>query len=197
MIEFYKPKPNVKGSACRFYLNEQDNSFFSSIIKQKSWDAAKKRSSFHTEDVSKKVNVKFSRKEICNIIHALKTNSEFSGYHGSNQIVKFKFGPYERDGKQLGFSFGVNKESKEDSTIKEFFAIGFDFPEMEMLKIFLEYIVRLSFENERKARIKAAAKKKKEAESLEGKTAVAATAAEPKKENEEKPPSKNDDSDIW
>ena len=179
MIEFYKPKPNVKGSACRFYLNEQDNSFFSSIIKQKSWDAQKRRASFHTEDVSKKVNVKFSRKEICNILHALKTNSEFSGYHGSNQIVKFKFGPYMRDDKQLGFSFMVHKESKEDSTDKASFAIGFDFPESVELTLFLESMVARSFDNERKAR----AKQKKMYEK-EGYAPKAAPANQPSQEAE-------------
>ena len=131
MIQFYKPKPTVTGSACSFYLNDEENSFFASIIKQKSWDKQKRRASFEKDDPMKKVIVKFNCKEICGFIDAIERNAELSGYHGSNQIVKFKFGPYMRDGKQLGFSFIVNKESKEDSTNKASFAIGFDSPDYD------------------------------------------------------------------
>lgn len=161
MIQFYKPKPTVTGSACSFYLNDEENSFFASIIKQKSWDKQKRRASFEKDDPMKKVIVKFNRKEICGFIDTINRNAELSGYHGSNQIVKFKFGPYMRDGKQLGFSFIVNKESKEDSTKKASFAIGFDFPESVELKTFLEHMVRRSFDNERKLRAKSKAKAKK------------------------------------
>jgi len=161
MIQFYKPKPTVTGSACSFYLNDEENSFFASIIKQKSWDKQKRRASFEKDDPMKKVIVKFNCKEICGFIDAIERNAELSGYHGSNQIVKFKFGPYMRDGKQLGFSFIVNKESKEDSTNKASFAIGFDFPESVQLKIFLEHMVRRSFDNDRKLRAKSKAKAKK------------------------------------
>ena len=66
-----------------------------------------------------------------------------------------------RDDKQLGFSFIVHKESKEDSTIKASFAIGFDFPESVELKTFLEHMVRRSFDNERKLRAKSKAKVQK------------------------------------
>jgi hypothetical protein len=94
-------------------------------------------------------------------------NVEYSGYHGSNQIVRFRFGPYAKkvkqgdewkEGPQVGFSFTVNKESKEDSTNKKNFAMGFDYPEAKELKIFLEYLVRRSFDLDRKLR----AKRKKE-----------------------------------
>jgi hypothetical protein len=60
-----------------------------------------------------------------------------------------------RDDKQLGFSFMVHKESKEDSTDKASFAIGFDFPESVELTLFLSSMVARSFDNERKARAKA------------------------------------------
>ena len=66
-----------------------------------------------------------------------------------------------RDGDQLGFSFIVNKQSKEDSTKKASFAIGFDFPESVELKTFLEHMVRRSFDNDRKLRAKNKAKAKK------------------------------------
>ena len=179
MIQFYKPKPAVTGSACSFYLNDSENSFFASIIKQKSWDKERRRASFEKDDPKKKVIVKFSRKEICGIIDAIKRNVELSGYHGSNQIVKFRFGPYMRDDKQLGFSFMVHKESKEDSTDKASFAIGFDFPESVELTLFLTQMVARSFDNERKSR----AKQKKMYE-REGYAPKPAPASQPKNEAE-------------
>lgn len=185
MIEFYKPKPTVKGSACRFYLNEVENSFFASIIRQKSWDAKARKASFHANDPENKVILKFSQKEICSFIDAIKRNTDFKGYHGSNQIVKFKFGPYvNKEGNQLGFSLGVTKEKPDDSTSGEFFAIGFDFPESVQLVLFFEYILLRSFEITRKKRIKDAKQRVKEAE-------------EKAPEPEPKPDVKDDDSDIW
>ena len=129
MINFYKANPRVTGTACSFYLNPRDNVFFSTMIKQDSWNDKKRIGSFskNKDNPSKKVNVKFSPMEIAGIIDAFESNREFSGYHGSNQIVKFKFCPYLKDGKQIGFSYSVNKESKEDSTDKTNFIIGFNF----------------------------------------------------------------------
>ena len=213
MIDFYKPNSYVKGSACRFYLNEQENSFFASIIRQKSWDAKARKASFHANDPQNKVIIKFSRVEICSIIDAIKRNVEFHGYHGSNQVVRFRFEPYydkveekevhlgdvvvcnekatlagqltKTEKFQKGFSFSVNKEMPDDSTSKEFFVIGFTFPECVELVIFLESIVLRSFEIKRRERIKIAKEKAKEEKEAEKK------APEP----ESKP--KDDDSEIW
>ena len=114
MINFYKANPRVTGTACSFYLNPRDNVFFSTMIKQDSWDSNRRIGSFakNKDNPSKKVNIKFSPTEIAGIIDALESNREFGGYHGSNQVVKFKFCPYLKDGKQIGFSYSVNKESK-------------------------------------------------------------------------------------
>ena len=167
MKQWYHPTPKCTGSACSFYLNDSENSFFSSIIKQKTWDADRRRATFHKDNADERVIVKFSCKEICALIDCMDRNVEYSGYHGSNQIVRFRFGPYAKkvkqgdewtEGPQVGFSFTVNKESKEDSTNKKNFAMGFDYPEAKELKIFLEYLVRRSFDLDRKLR----AKRKKE-----------------------------------
>jgi|TARA_Y100000593_G_C4319358_1_gene342875 hypothetical protein len=158
MKQWYHAKPKGNGSACSFYLNDEENSFFASILRQKSWDASRRVGSFHKDDPNEKVIVKFSCKEICAIINSLENKTEFSGYHGSNQIVRFTFGPYYSKGedrKQLGYSFIVNKESKEDSTNKQTFLMGFDFDEGMELLLFLKYLVNRSFDNERKLRAKA------------------------------------------
>lgn len=147
MINFYKANPRVTGTACSFYLNPRDNVFFSTMIKQDSWNEKKRIGSFskNKDNPSKKVNIKFSPMEIAGIIDAFESNREFSGYHGSNQIVRFKFCPYMRDGKQIGFSYSVNKESKEDSTDKANFIIGFNFPEGRLLREQLSHLLRNHF----------------------------------------------------
>jgi len=149
MIHFYKPTAKVTGTACSFYLNKRDNAFFSTLIKQDSWNSERKIGSFkkNKDNPNKRVNIKFSPLEIASFIDAIKRNQKFTGYHGSNQIVRFTFGPYVRKGEQeqKGFSFSVTKESKEDSTEKSSYLIGFNFGESELLVQHLSYLLAESF----------------------------------------------------
>ena len=92
------------------------------------------------------VIVKFSATEMAGIIDSIETNREFSTYHSSqNQITKIKFCPYMRDDDQIGFSYTINKENKEDSTDKSGFVIGFKFPEGRLLKQYLINALNKSF----------------------------------------------------
>jgi len=147
MIHFYKPNAKVTGTACSFYLNKRDNAFFSTLIKQDGWNSDRRIGSFkkNKDNPLKKVNIKFSALEISSIIDAIRSNRKFTGYHGSNQIVRFTFSPYERDGSQVGFSFSATKESKEDSTSRSTFLIGFNFGEGELLVQHLSYLLQDSF----------------------------------------------------
>ena len=158
MISFYKPTPRVTGTAMSFYLNKRDNSFFSNLIKQDSWDDSRKIGSFQKNKKveGKNVNIKFSQTEIAAIIDAVDRNTEITGYHGSNQVVRFSFGPYFPKSKtssgewvesdeQKGFSFRVTRESKEDSTNKQSYAIGLTFPESKLLREHLVYLLGESF----------------------------------------------------
>ena len=149
MIHFYKPTPRVTGTACSFYLNKKDNSFFSTLIKQDGWDSGKKTGTFkkNKDNPNKRVNIKFSALEIASFIDAIKRNQKLTGYHGSNQIVRFTFGPYVRkdEQEQKGFSFSVTKESKEDSTEKSSYLIGFNFGEAELLQQHLSHLLLDSF----------------------------------------------------
>jgi hypothetical protein len=147
MIHFYKPNAKVTGTACSFYLNKKDNAFFTTLIKQDGWNSNKKIGSFkkNKDNPSKRVNVKFSALEIASLIDAIKSNRKFTGYHGSNQIARFTFSPYERDGSQIGFSFNVTKENKEDSTQRASFLIGFTFAEAELLLQHLSHLLTESF----------------------------------------------------
>jgi hypothetical protein len=158
MISFYKPTPKVTGTAMSFYLNKRDNSFFSNLIKQDSWDSSRKIGSFQKNKKveGKNVNIKFSQTEIASIIDSVDRNTEISGYHGSNQVVRFSFGPYTPKTKteegewiegteQKGFSFRVTRESKEDSTNKQSYVIGLTFAEGKLLREHLVYLLNESF----------------------------------------------------
>lgn len=119
----------------------------SSLIKQDSWDAKLKRGSFskNKDNPNKKVIIKLNITEAGSIIDAIESNRKWSGYHQSkNQVTKINFGPYERSGEQIGFSYAVNKEDKEDSTNKTGFIIGFTFGEGVVLREALREAIKCS-----------------------------------------------------
>lgn len=149
-ISYYKPNSKNTGSACSFWLSPKDNRFYACIIKQDSWNAAKRTGSFsqNTENPQKKVIVKFSNVEIGGILDAIDNNRGFSGYHdgATTQFsTALKFEPYTRDGSQIGFSFMVTKSSKEDATKKTSFVIGLSFSEGRLLKEYLTFLLNRSF----------------------------------------------------
>tara|TARA_R100000008_G_scaffold85599_1_gene75961 strand:+ start:837 stop:1394 length:558 start_codon:yes stop_codon:yes gene_type:complete len=136
MIQFYKPNAKNTGSACSFWVN-RDGSVMASLIKQASWDSQRKIGSFskNKENPKGRVITKLSRTEVGGILDSIESNREFSAYHSSQkQVVQMKFGPYMRGDSQVGFSYSVNKQDKEDSTFKASFVIGFTFPEARVLK---------------------------------------------------------------
>lgn len=141
MLQFYKPNPSVKGHACSFWGSTTEKAIFSSFIKQDGWNTKSRTGSFtkNKNNPKGKAIIKLSVAEAGSIIDAIKTNREFSAYHDSkNQVTRISFKPYMRDGKQAGFSYGVNKDSKEDSANKTSFIIGLNFGEATALRIYLE-----------------------------------------------------------
>ncbi len=152
MISFYKPNSKNTGTACSFSVNSKDNSVWGSLIKQSSWNDAKKIGSFseNQNNPNKSVKVKFSLTEAAGLLDALERNAEFSAYHTSEkQITKIKLSPYMRDEKQVGFSYAVNKEDKQNSENKQSYLIGFYFNEARLLREFLSYSLNSVFESQR------------------------------------------------
>jgi hypothetical protein len=152
-MQFYKPNSKNTGSACSFWLSAKDNRFYACLLKQDSWNAAKRTGSFakNVDNPQKKVVIKFSDIEIGGILDAIDNNRGFSGYHdgASGQFTtSFKFEPYIRDGSQVGFSFMVTKSSKEDSSQKNSFVIGFNYAEARILKEHLTFLLSKSFAHE-------------------------------------------------
>jgi len=165
MISFYKPNSKNTGTACSFSVNAKDNSIWGSLIKQSSWNDAKKIGSFseNQNNPNKSVKVKFSLTEAAGLLDALERNTEFSAYHTSEkQITKIKLAPYIRDEKQVGFSYSVNKEDKQNVENKQSYLIGFYFNEARLLKEFLTYSLNSVFEAQRIEAIKKAKNSTKE-----------------------------------
>ena len=156
MIQFYKPNSKNTGSACSFWSN-YDGSIMTSIIRQASWDSNTKKGSFakNKDDATKRVIVKLNPTEVGGLIDSIETNREFSNYHTSqNQTLQIKFAPYMRNGDQIGFSFSVYKQDKQDSSNKSSYVIGFTFSEARYLKEFLIYVLRKIFEKEHETHLK-------------------------------------------
>tara|TARA_Y100000004_G_C8956802_1_gene431247 strand:- start:1274 stop:1837 length:564 start_codon:yes stop_codon:yes gene_type:complete len=128
MIRFYKPNKSNSGCSCNFWLNLKDNTFWTSLLKQHSWDAKKGIGHFKESEkhFSKKVIVKFSEFEMCEILNAVRNKGQCSGYHSSKFVTRFKFSYYNMEDKNItGYSFKVQREDKEDSTKKDLFSISF------------------------------------------------------------------------
>ena len=125
-VQFYKPNAKVTGTACQFWVGD-DRAIMGSLIKQDGWNQNTRSGSFakNMSNPAKRVILKFAQAEVGEIIRAIDTNTtaQTSGndgfYHRSqNQITKIFFGPYVRGEQQVGYSYSVQKEDKEDSTNK-------------------------------------------------------------------------------
>jgi hypothetical protein len=157
MISYYKPNSKNTGTACGFSVNPKDQSIWSSLIKQSSWNENKKIGSFleNQNNPNKSVKIKFSLNEAAGLLDALERNVEFSAYHSSEkQSTQIKLAPYIKDDKQVGFSYIVNKSDKQNSDNKQSYLIGFYFNEGRLLKEFLSYALNSIFEYQRIENIK-------------------------------------------
>ncbi|NBP14252.1 hypothetical protein EBU95_07610, partial [bacterium] len=145
------------GTACSFSVNPKDESIWSSLIKQSSWNETKKIGSFseNQNNPNKSVKIKFSLTEAAGLLDALERQAEFSAYHNSEkQSTQIKLSPYIKDNKQVGYSYIVNKTDKQNSENKQSYLIGFYFNEAKLLSEFLRYSLNTIFETQRIESIK-------------------------------------------
>ena len=191
MLQFYKPNPKNTGCGCSFKYSAKDDCIFVNMIKQASWDDQTKRGSFAGNSQNPKMSgsVKLSLTEASDIISAMRRNSELSAFHDSaKQVPRSRFSPYMRPLKddptktaQVGYSFSVSKESKENAQDKTSFLIGFTFGEGVRLESFFCFAIAKSFE---KASVE-----------QDNRSAGAPQVASPK--NEEAPKQAVPDDDLW
>ena len=152
MIKFYKPTKSGKGSSCTFSSNGKDQSMYTSLMKQFSWENGKANFRGNQNNPAAKVNVKFSAMEIGGFINAIEKNSEFKGYHSSDrQIIRFNFAPYVKDGEQKGFTYRLQREAKDDSTDKVSFLIGFKPEELVLIREFLIFVLHGIFKSDQQS----------------------------------------------
>jgi hypothetical protein len=102
--------------------------------------------------------VKFSPTEAAEIISAVEKNSSFSAYHRSEkQVTQITFEPYWKKqkqddgswaqvGEQLGFSYRIAKQAKDDSTNKTNIAVGLTWGEAKLLSMYLEEALKFTFD---------------------------------------------------
>jgi hypothetical protein len=116
-VQFYKPNAKGTGTACSFWRDERDNSFWASMIRQDS--ATAKTFGKNKDNPKKNVKTKFQAVEVAGIIDAIERNAEYKGYHKSrNQEISFFFKPYFKgeETEELGEVAGdvevSNKKSK-------------------------------------------------------------------------------------
>jgi hypothetical protein len=191
MLQFYKPNSKNTGCGCSFKYSAKDDCIFVNMIKQASWDDQTKRGSFagNAQNPKASCSVKLSLTEAADIISAVRRNGEVSAFHDSaKQVTRIKFSPYVRPTKddpsktaQVGYSFSVSKESKENAQDKTSFLIGFTFGEGVRLESFFCYALAKSFE--------------KASLDQDNRSAAIPAAATPKKE--EAPKQESSDDDLW
>jgi len=166
MISFYKPNSKNTGTACSFTVNAKDASIWGSLIKQSSWNEVKKIGSFseNQNNPNKSVKIKFSLTEAAGILDAIERNVEFSAYHTSEkQTTRIKFCPYIKEEKQVGYSYSVNKEDKQNSENKQSYLIGFYFNEATLIREFLKFALNNIFHQQEIENIKKLKNRKIEA----------------------------------
>lgn len=191
MLQFYKPNSKNTGCGCSFKYSAKDDCIFVNMIKQASWDDQTKRGSFagNAQNPKASCSVKLSLTEAGDIISAVRRNGEVTAFHDSaKQVTRIKFSPYVRPTKedpsktaQVGYSFSVSKESKENAQDKTSFLIGFTFGEGVRLESFLCFALAKSFE--------------KAIQEDNNRSAAIPPAATPKKEDA--PKQESSDDDLW
>jgi hypothetical protein len=147
-LQFYKANKAVTGSAVSFNIKEK--SLFVNFLKQASWNESKRTGSFreNIKNPGKSGFIKFSISEAAGIIDAINRNEEFSYYHSSpNGITCGAIKPYMKEGKQIGFSFGLVSTKKGEKESSKF-GVGITFPESIIIKFFLESFIKDSFYSE-------------------------------------------------
>lgn len=148
MVSLYKPNKKNSGAACSFSWSDKDKAVYISMIKQHSWNEKTRNGSFkeNVNNPKAKLFIKLSLAEVSGIINCTERRTEFSGYHSSNQIVRFSLKPGFTEGKVFrGLSFSVTRETKEDSTNKTSINVGFSPDDLVLIREFLRFCLAKYF----------------------------------------------------
>lgn len=160
-LSFYKPNQKGTGACMSLKLcDKTQEAVFINLIRQASWDAAKKTGSFkaNVKNPNASLVAKLSMTEAAGIAYAIDNNAEFSAFHksntGSTQII---FKPYitkiieggdiDGGGKekevQKGFVLFTTRKN-EESEVK--ISIAFTFGEARLILSYLNTCMTASFQ---------------------------------------------------
>ena len=150
MLQFYKPNPSSSGYGIGLSFNSKEAKLYVEVIKQVSWDAAKKEGSFKG---GKKFNVTFNSNEIGAILNTLERGLPSKFFHstakGSVSIdvsTFFKKVPNSQEkGPKDGISLSINPKAKEGEAAPDRFGFWFNESEARTLRAYLEFALNHFF----------------------------------------------------
>lgn len=159
-MQLYKPNKSVKGAALSINISARpdkdgqkgDKSFYFQLIQQVGWDEKSGNGTFKD---GKKLIVKYAPHEIAGMLAAINRNISLADamnvkyvYHdGESNSSNISFEPHFKSEKkgdawvksniQQGFLYRVTRTDKNNPENKDSIAIGFNWAELELLKVFL------------------------------------------------------------
>jgi len=161
-IQLYHPSKSGKGFAASFSDSFQNDCIFATIIRQSGWDENTKTGTFKAsrEDPTASTIIKLNDLEVSAILDSIDRSRPFSTFHDGDAPKTINFIPWipkVADGEkplQKGYSFTITITSKEDSSFKNSFYIGFSFAEGRLIREFLINCLNNHFNlNREKSRI--------------------------------------------
>lgn len=167
-MQLYKASKSNRGCACSMSFNSKEGSLFIQLIKQVSYNEERHIGSFAGGE---KIVIKSTIFEIGSFLDVLRRNVEYSTVHKSKDATtQIWFAPYfvgEGDQKtQRGYGLRVTKKTTDNKEVK--FLMPFNFGEAEVLKSYLDFVLRHIFSAEyaeEKKRFKERQSKKSEQQS--------------------------------
>lgn len=156
----YHPSKNGNGFAASFWLGRDNDCIFATILKQSGWDEKNQTGTFKdsVNDPNKKVNIKLNYVEIASILDCVERNRPFKTFHDHNEFPKsISFIPWmtgeENAKQQKGYSFTITITSKQDTSFKNAFYIGFTFSEARLIREYLIFALHVCFNQSVKNKI--------------------------------------------
>lgn len=156
-LPFYHPSSRGGGFAASFSDSFNHDCVFATLIKQSGWNDETKTGSFKAsrEDVTANVTIKLNDLEVAAILDCIERGRPFNTYHDGDVPKNIQFVPWfpkssgSETPQQKGFSFSITVGNKEDSSVKNAFYIGFNFPEARLIREYLINILNNHFNYER------------------------------------------------
>lgn len=147
VIQIYKPTAKNTGCAISLNASDRDKYLYIELIRQFSWDVARKKGSFIENRKRPGMNtvLKFNQTEVGALLDAIERFYEFKPFHSSEKkVTQISFAPAEGDSPTT-YVFKVLQSDADDSTKKASFFIPINFGEARLIREYLVYYLHKSF----------------------------------------------------